>query len=156
MSATELAATSRGGAHRTAWIALLLWGVLHMVGGLVLVAAGSGTADEAVEGYASGLDAVALSGPGVDAVPAIVGFHGFNIAAAGVAVAVLAWRSRTALARAFDAGVLVALVADVGLVAFFLVPGVMAAADGAPGIVLLVVALTAGLASGWRPASLPG
>lgn len=139
-------------AQRTAVTSLVLWGLLHLVGGVVLVAAATGSAEDAMVAYATALTTGPVDAATADAITGLVGFHGFNIAAAGVAVAVLAWRSR-GRDGSLTTPLVVASIADVGLIAFLLVPGVMAAADGAPGVVLLAVALAAAWRAGTRPGS---
>jgi hypothetical protein len=78
-----------------------------------------------------------------DIVGALVGFHGMNVAFAGLAVlglAVWSWRRWPA---GIPTALAIAAVADLGLVVYLLKPGHMAIADGTPGPVLLGVALIA-------------
>lgn len=130
-------------APRIAVGSMILWGLLHVVGGLVLVAASSASGPDAIAAYATALPAVDLTDAADRAVRGLVGFHGFNIAAAGTAVAVLAWRGPDATPSIWLTPLIVATVADIGLVVFLLAPGIMATTDGAPGIALLLVALAA-------------
>lgn len=126
-------------ASRTTTGGLLAWGLLHVVGGVAMIAAASAGAQEAIESFATGLATTDVSGPAGDAIAGVVGFHGFNIAAAGAAVTGLAWRGRHHAARAW-LPLTVATIADIGLVAFLLAPGTMRWIDGSPGLVLLAIA----------------
>lgn len=130
-----------GAARRTAVTGMVLWGLLHLVGGAVMMIASFGNGPDAVGTYATGLPAVELTATAASAATGLVGFHGFNIAAAGMAVTWLAWRRRTGPATEWRTPLVIAGIADIGLVVFLLIPGVMSAADGAPGIGLLLVAL---------------
>lgn len=130
-------------ARRTAVGSMVLWGLLHVVGGVFLVASAQGTGSDAIAAYATALPPVDLTDTASQAVTALVGFHGFNIAAAGVAVTTLAWLRRRDMRSRWRTPLVVAAVADIGLVVFLLIPGVMSAADGAPGIALLLIALAA-------------
>lgn len=139
--------STAGIARRTAVGSMILWGLLHVVGGIVLIAQATGSGSDAIAAYATALPPVDLSGPASKAVTGLVGFHGFNIAAAGAAVTTLAWIRRRDARSHWRTPLTVAAVADIGLVAFLLIPGVMATADGAPGLVLLLVALAAASAT---------
>ncbi len=88
----------------------------------------------------------APTGDGARVTAAVVGFHGLDVAAAGVAVlvlAVLAARGGRGAVGAVGAALVVAAVLDVGLAVFLLLPGLMSAAEGAWGIGLLGVAVVA-------------
>lgn len=132
----------KGRAHRFGAIFYVLWGLLHVVGGAVLLSTwnSAGTA-ELMRSYGS---AVASSVPA--ALPDVVGgvgaFHAFNLLWIGLLVIVVAiklnWRNARAGAwlNATLAGM-----ADLGLVVFLLLPGYMPWAEGAPGMVLFLPAL---------------
>lgn len=129
-------------AERTASFALGLWGFIHVLGGGVLMASASNPASALTTLGSAAPPSDVANDPGA-VVGALIGFHGMNLAFAGVAVlglAVWSWRRwplgvPTALA--------IAAVADLGLMVYLLVPGHMATADGAPGPILLAVALVA-------------
>jgi hypothetical protein len=76
-------------------------------------------------------------------VGALVGFHGLNLAFAGLAVLGLAVWSWRHWPTGIPTALAIAGVADLGLVVYLLAPGHMAIADGTPGPVLLGVALIA-------------
>lgn len=138
-------------ARRVAVGALGLWGLVHVLGGTLLVAAGTGDARDAVLAYATGAAPDGLTGVAAPAVARLVQFHGFNLAIAGVAVTAMAWRALRRWPTGVSPSLAVVTVADVGLVAFLLVPGTMAVTDGLPGPMLLAVALVAAWRAGWRP-----
>lgn len=131
-----------GRAHRVGAVFYILWGLLHVVGGAVLLSTwNSAGAPELLRSYGS---AVASSVP--ETLPAVVGgvgaFHAFNLLWIGLLVIVVAvklnWQnSRTG---AWLNGTLAGM-ADLGLIIFLLLPGYMPWAEGAPGIVLFVPAL---------------
>ncbi len=116
----------------------MLWGILHVVGGASLISM------EATEG----LETLGPNAP--TAVPADLGesaaallhFHGFNVAAGGLAVLTLAlaWqRSRSTWQAAVAMGI--ATVLDIGLLLYIVAPGLLPASQGLLGPGLLVVAV---------------
>ncbi|MBD8868429.1 hypothetical protein [Nocardioides donggukensis] len=138
MSAGQAAPVrSRVGREVFVW-GLAGWGLLHLVGGASLLAAG-GT--EGLDTLAPGA-ATPAPDPAGEAAAAVVHFHGFNIAAAGLLVLALAlaWR-RTGRSWQAAVAVGVAAVLDLGLVAFLLAPGLMPLSEGLWGIALLAVGL---------------
>lgn len=149
--------TQSGGIVR--WVALgalLAWGLLHIVGGfaeIATVASDGGQAGLKLLGSAAG-PAEIPGEPGAVG-EALIGFHGFLIGAAGLAVLLLAGTvSRTAWPRGLSTSMAIVVVADLGLVVFLLGPGLMRVSDGIWGPLLLVVALAASLGAGWRPRQL--
>ncbi len=115
-----------------------LWGAVHVVGGVSLATM---TATEGLETLGPNAATPAPASPG-DAASALLHFHGFNIAVAGVVVLVLAvtwlrggagWQLGVALA--------LALALDVGLVLYLLGPGLMPVVEGLPGPALLLLAV---------------
>lgn len=131
----------RAPAHRVAAIFFGLWGLLHVVGGAVLLATWrSGGAAELMRSYGS---AVAETVPeGLPEVAGAVGaFHAFNLLWIGALVLVVAvrgnWRNRR---EAAWLNLALAGAADLGLVVFLLLPGFMPWAEGAPGLVLFLPA----------------
>ena len=132
-----MTAPHRSRAALVATVALALWGAVHLVGGAALLQL-SGA--EGLESLAP--NAAAPSEDAGQAAAALVHFHGFNIAAAGLAVLVLAivWRRS---GRGWQLGVALglAVVLDVGLVLFLVGPGLLPLSQGSPGLALLAVAL---------------
>ncbi len=131
-----------GLAHRIGAVGYVLWGLLHVVGGsLIMVTARS-----------DGPAALALFGTGVapEEIPpatspvteAVLAFHGWNIMWAGLLVTVVAvvlnWRNSRS---GFWFNMAVVAGADLGLIWTMLASGVMRPADGAPGLVLFAIAL---------------
>lgn len=129
-------------------VVLGLWGVIHVVGGLSLLADGSA-------------DALRTLGPSsTDSVPArpgevteaVLRFHSLNILLGGVAVLGLSiawWRSRLAWQLAGALGIGAAL--DIGLIAFMVVPGILPANQGLIGPVLVAIAAVAVLSTRRSP-----
>lgn len=128
-------------AARIAMTGLLLWGLVHIAGGLSLLVAGT-------------VDGLETLGPNAtDSVPATPGdtaagllrFHSLNIAIGGIAVTGLVvtwWRRRTRWQ--LDVALAVAAALDIGLVAYLVIPGILPASQGLIGPVL--VAISAGAA----------
>ncbi len=131
----------RGSLGSSGWAtlgALVVWGLVHVVGGGMLMAA------DAVEGLRSlgpNVLATVPDAPG-EAALALVRFHGLNIALGGLAVLVLAlaWaRSRRRWQLDVALGVTIAL--DLGLLIYLVGPGVMPLSQGLIGPVLVALAL---------------
>jgi hypothetical protein len=130
-------------ANRIGAVFYLLWGLLHIVGGAALLFA-------AGEGGASGMLGVIDNGAspdGVDPIPAgiadgLAQFHAWNLLWLGLLVSVVAlmcnWRG-SRLGYWINLSIVVA--ADVGLIAFLVVPGYMPATDAIPGPFLAILAL---------------
>jgi hypothetical protein len=118
------------------------WGLLHLVGGIVLLSEAAGDAHGALESLGSGIGAV--SGDPGPAAESVVRFHAFNIAWIGAVVFGLALAMRKRL-TALPLATVTALIlfADIGLATFMLAPGTMALTDGLPGITLAAIGLTA-------------
>lgn len=142
-------ASRPGVAHGVAVGSLVLWGLIHLAGGAVMVVASTTTPMDALATFAT-VPTVPFTGALASAITHLVGFHGFNIAAAGIATMVLAWRTRRGAAPGLLAPLVIASIADLGLVVFFLAPGVMPWVDGAPGLVLLAIAAGAARADARR------
>lgn len=141
--------------RRMAIGALGVWGLVHIVGGAALIAAGFEGATSALTMLGTGLTPPPgpIDGTTATAVEGLVQFHGLNVLLGGIAVTVLAWRARTSWTKSVAPALLVVAALDLGLVVFLLAPGVMAIGDGLPGPVLLVVALAAVWRVGVRPAA---
>ncbi len=127
--------------ERETTVALLLWGLLHMVGGASLMAMAASDPLSALQSLGS----AAPSGDfPIDPGPvtqALIGFHGLNLLFAGLAVTILSivwsWRHYP---RGVPTSLLIATVADLGLIAYLLVPGWMKLTDGVWGPPLLALA----------------
>jgi hypothetical protein len=128
-------------ARRISIGAVVAWGLLHLVGGVALIS--SSTAQSLQQLGGGGGAAVGDPGP---VAGAVVSFHGFNIAAAGVAVLVLAWRGRPSnWPRGIGTALVLMAVLDAGLAIFLIAPGYLKLSDGLWGPALLVVAAVAAL-----------
>lgn len=132
--------TTTAWAARVAMAGLLLWGLVHIAGGISLLIANT-------------VDALETLGPNAtDSVPAEPGdtttgllqFHSLNIAIGGIAVTGLAigwWRRRTRWQ--LDVAIAVAAGLDVGLVAYLVIPGILPASQGLIGPTLVAISATA-------------
>jgi hypothetical protein len=127
-------------AHKIGAVFYVLWGILHIIGGISILAAESPNAQLAMFGTAVPADLLPAN-PG-EVVHAALSFHAFNLAWFGVfalLVGVLMnWRN-SRLGYWLNFGVVA--VADIGLFIFLILPGHMALADGSPGPVLWILAL---------------
>ena len=128
---------------KTTVVMLTLWGLLHSVGGIALMLTASGP--EGLASLGSAVDVADLPATTNPVVAALVGFHGLNIAFAGLAVTALSlgwsWRSWP---RGVPTSMLLAGAADVGLIVYLLGPGHMKIGDGIWGPLLLAIALLTG------------
>lgn len=115
---------------------LALWGLLHLAGGVSLT---SMTATEGLETLGPDAGAPVPEDAGESAA-ALLHFHGLNVAVAGLAVLVLAiaWsRSRRTWQVVVAIGI--AVVLDVGLLLYLVIPGLLPASQGllGPGLLIL-------------------
>jgi hypothetical protein len=114
-----------------------LWGVLHIAGGAVLLAA---QGSERVAMFGTTHPAGALQAPG-PIVNAVLGFHAYNLlwlGAASVAIAIfLNWKNSS---LGYLMNMIIVGAADLGLIVFLLLPGYMSWRDAAPGPVLWLLA----------------
>lgn len=136
MTASNRSATTRGG--WLALVALVLWGLVHIAGGISLLIA---NATDGLETLGPNVTGTVPTDPG-DAAEALLRFHSLNIALGGAGVLALAiswWRTRNRWQ--LDVAVVVAAALDVGLIAFFVVPDVLPASQGLIGPVLVVIAV---------------
>ena len=124
----------------TRWT-ILAWGVLHVVGGSLIVATTVREGAEAgLSDLASAAPAAAIPAESRPGVEALLAFHGLNIVWFGLATLYLA-RRRTG--SSLGAALVVMAAADVGLVLFLLGPGHMRWSDGVWGPLLLVLGASA-------------
>jgi hypothetical protein len=126
-------------AHKIGAVFYVLWGILHILGGIAILTAESPNAQLAMFDTAVPADTLPAN-PG-EVVHAALSFHAFNLAWFGVfalLVGVLMhWRnSRLGYWLNFS----IVGVADIGLFIFLIFPGYMALADGSPGPVRWILA----------------
>lgn len=130
---------------RTATILFFLWGLVHVVGGAVmLIALGGGP-----EAYLGTLTSVERASASLVAAgspaAAVFGFHAWNILWIGAVVAVVAVTlNRKASPIGFWINLALVSGADLGLLIFLILPGVMTWASGAPGLILWIPAAATG------------
>lgn len=134
-------------APKIAAILYLLWGVIHIAGGAVMLNASSTGADaflQLLTGNASaGLIATssAQTGPGLLATSKVFAFHSFNLIWLGLLASVIAvrlnWKNSS-----FGHWLNLAIVgfADLGLILFMVLPGVIRLSDAWIGPALLIPA----------------
>lgn len=145
-----------GGAGRAprvvALVALSLWGLSHVLGGLSLVVSTAryGPAQALADLGTAAPDSEVPADPG-EVVAGLLRFHGLDVAAAGLAVLlVTVLVSRVRWPSGVSTSLLLVVVLDVGLVTTFLLPGLLGP-EGLVGPVLGVVAGVAAWLGGWRP-----
>lgn len=137
-------------AARTAMAGLLLWGLVHIAGGLSLLLADP---VDGLETLGPNTTASVPATPG-DTTAGLLQFHSLNIAIGGIAVTGLVvawWRRRTRWQ--LDVALAVAAGLDIGLIAYFVIPGILPASQGLIGPVLVAISAAAALASPRRGTS---
>jgi len=127
-------------AHKIGAVFYILWGLLHIAGGLAIIFQVNSALQIAVQATAlpagdfQHLSNAALSG--------ILSYHGFNIVWFGIFAATVAilfnWKNRRI---GYWLNLLVIGAVEIGLVFFMLVPGYMAWSDGGIGLALFLVAV---------------
>jgi len=142
--------------RRAALLTLVLWGLIHIVGGGALIAAASSDGGRsALELLGSGADDRTIPDDPGPVTQAVLGFHGFNLLLAGAGVLALALLgARTAWPRGVTTSLALIVAADGGLLIFLLLPGYMTLSDGLWGPLLLVGAAIFAWRAGWRPRQL--
>ena len=121
-----------------------LWGLIHVAGGIFM---SSALREGGAAGYlaltATALDPKVMAAtPDLAGVNATLAFHAWNLTWIGALVFVVAialnWRNRV---TGFWLNVALVSGADIGLLTFLILPGVMRLQDGLPGLVLWLPAL---------------
>lgn len=127
-------------AHKIGAVFYVLWGIIHIFGGIAILTAETPNVQLAMFGTAVPADMLPAN-PG-EVVHATLSFHAFNLMWFGIfalLVGVLMnWRN-SRLGYWLNFGIVG--VADLGLFIFLILPGHMAVADGSPGPVLWILAL---------------
>lgn len=139
-------------APRIGAVLYALWGLLHVVGGAVILqSALTGGATEALQGMGSALPAAEIPLIAGKIADNVIAFHAWNLMWAGGLALVIAitlnWRNSKV---GYWLNLAIVAVADVGLIVFLLLPGLMTVSDGIWGPLLYVLALlfaTIGLAT---------
>lgn len=129
-------------AHKIGALFYILWGILHVVGGAVLLqqlSAEGATGMLAVIGSAVPAEALPSISGGLTG--AVLGFHAWNIIWFGIFAlivgVVLNWRNNR---TGYWLNLFVVGAADLGLIVALLVPGYMALSDGLLGPTLWLLA----------------
>lgn len=124
--------------HKTGALICGLWGLIHVAGGgLLLADALSDHPENALKSLGSALSETDFPAADNPVVRAVVSFHSFNLLWMGLAAMIIAltlnWKnSKTGF---FLNGALIGL-ADAGLIAFMLAPGIIKLEEGIIGPVL--------------------
>ncbi|WP_421857059.1 hypothetical protein [Oricola sp.] len=119
--------------------AFFLWGVIHVIGGGVILA-------RLLESPEAGFAIYRTAAGGHDALAgAILGYFAFGLLCLGAAVAVIAvtgnWKNS---ARALTVNTAITGLTEVGLVVFLLVPGHLGLADAMPGLATTAIGIIIG------------
>ena len=122
-----------------------LWGAIHVLGGLAMLAAADDPGQYLGMVATAAPETASLVPPPGSPALAVLPYHAWNIAWIGALVAGIALALNRRNSRA-GYWINLALVsgADIGLLAFFVLPGVMAPATASPGLLL------------WAPAAVFG
>lgn len=127
---------------RLTTVALLLWGLLHVVGGASLMVAAASDPPAALRSLGSAAMAGDLPADPGRVTQAVIGFHGLNLLWAGLAVTILSlvwtWRRYP---RGVPTSLFIAAAADIGLIVYLLIPGLMNVYEGVWGPLLLAIAV---------------
>lgn len=133
--------------RRTATVLFFLWGIIHVVGGAAMLAA-LGESPEAYLRTVASADptSAALAPPLGSPANAVLGFHAWNILWIGLCVSIIAATlNRQASRVGYWINVALVSGADLGLLIFFVLPGVMTWTTAAPGLSLWIPAAATGL-----------
>ena len=138
----ETTTTQRRFARWVTFVSLMVWGAIHVAGGVALLTAD--TTDGLRTLGSRVADSVPLD-PG-SAASGLLQFHGLNIALAGAAVAILAvsW-FRSGVRWRLDVSLAVAIGFDIGLILFLVLPGLLPPSEGLIGPALALIALVASI-----------
>lgn len=135
-------------AHKIAAICYLLWGLLHVLGGGLLLSASGNGIDEFLQAQ-TGTEGLVLAQAGSSAInePAaaitqsVFSYHSFNIIWIGLVVSTVAlflnWKNST---TGFWINLLLVGFTDLGLVIFLIRPGILTFGQGSPGLLLFLIA----------------
>ncbi|MDA0734063.1 MAG: hypothetical protein O2909_10760 [Chloroflexi bacterium] len=125
-------------AYKIGAIFYALWGILHIVGGAVILAADATTQVAMFGSATANTEAIQDPGP---IVHAALSFHAYNLMWMGllslVIAVVLNWKNSP---TGYWINLVITGAADIGLIVFLLAPRHMAILDGIPGPTLWVLA----------------
>ena len=122
-------------------VGFMLWGALHILGGLSLLISAQGAINEHLETVGTAANETQLPQLAEDTVVSgITAFHSFNLIWIGLLVLILAitlnWKNSV---LGFRLNLALTGLADLGLLLFLVGPGYMNWTDGLPGPVLFVI-----------------
>lgn len=135
----------RKNAHKIAAVVYMLWGAIHILGGAAMMSAsrqGPDTFVQMLTGNASEAFGALQESLGVRAATEVFAFHSFNIIWLG-ALAILTalflnWKNYRS---GYWLNLAIVGCADLGLILFMVVPGVMSISDAWIGPALFVIAI---------------
>jgi len=133
---------------KTAAVFYVLWGIIHIIGGAALLSASMDGADAFVKGL-TGNTGAALNGVigggllGLKAAKWVFAFHSYNIMWMGILAILIAvlmnWKDSTA---GYWINMAVVGFADLGLIIFMVLPGVMSISNAWIGPLLFLLAFS--------------
>lgn len=123
--------------YRIGAIAYALWGIAHLVGGAMLLAA----ATQGTEAFAFALSGKPTAIPSILVATQVFQYHAFNIAWIGLTVLLVAvllgWRNS---AKGFWINLALVGFADLGLLVFMVRPGIISIGEASIGLGLFALA----------------
>ncbi len=129
--------------HKTGALICGLWGLIHVAGGgLLLADALSNHPENALKSLGSALSESEFPVAVSPVIRAVVAFHSFNLLWMGLAVMIIAFTLNWKNSRAgFFLNAAMIGLADAGLIAFMLIPGIVKLEEGIIGPVLWPVSV---------------
>ncbi len=132
-------------APQIAAVVYVLWGLIHIIGGAAMMSAamqGPSTFLQMLSGNASEVFGAVQDRPGLQATTEVFAFHSFNIIWLGALAIIVAlflnWKNYRA---GYWMNLAIVGFADLGLILFMVVPGVMSIADAWIGPALFAIAI---------------
>ncbi|MGE0556869.1 MAG: hypothetical protein AB7E73_01750 [Burkholderiales bacterium] len=124
---------------RTGAVLFMLWGLLHVVGGAVILAALTDGAESAYALYQNGIGVYpAIAG-------FVLGYLAYCLICMGIVVAAVGamanWRNS---ANGLALNTIIVGLTEIGLVGFLIVPGYVSWTEAVPGMLLFMAAVTLG------------
>jgi hypothetical protein len=138
-------------APKLAAVAYVLWGIVHVLGGLSLMQAAMAGSDAFLQMLTGESFAPTSSERGESFTQEVFAFHAFNICWMGIVSIVVAirlnWRN---VSIGYWINLAVVGLADLGLILFMVIPGVIPLSNAWIGPALFVVALACATVARWR------
>lgn len=126
---------------RVAAVFYAAWGIVHILGGVMLLSAGTGEPAQALRAMATGAGNDAIPANPGPVVSALFAYHAFNLLWLGALVTFVAVRWNWHGSQSgFWLNLFVVGMVDLGLVATMIRPGYIPVSEGAIGVTLFVAA----------------